>query len=241
MYINNKYVRPLEKELDSGKVYNIAEAMKKDGWRGDPILVADRENTYKAINGTHRLAACEIARIEPPLHIVSATNDDIDLWYMLTDYVYDNRYDNHYERLKTLMALGADDVSRCIQWQECEYQTGSPAPEGMYHVVYLYTVQGSGFGASSHEDWDWFGRQKKWNGREYYMDIPVMSMDACREWVREHGLDYLKDRKPSYTFPAGRKYYIVPATGLIQGSHTIHGQYVYPSTVDEVKLYGIAL
>ncbi len=63
---------------DTAKVEAIAESMRASGWMGNPILVDDEDsNEPKALTGTHRLAAAELAGIEPVVYSLEGTGVDV--------------------------------------------------------------------------------------------------------------------------------------------------------------------
>lgn len=63
---------------DEAKVETIAASMREHGWVGHPILIDDDEsNEPKAITGTHRIAAAELAGIDVEYYSLADTDIDI--------------------------------------------------------------------------------------------------------------------------------------------------------------------
>lgn len=68
----------LHEVTDTTKVEAIAGSMRANGWIGRPILVDDEDsNEPKALTGTHRLAAAELAGVEPVVYSLEGTGVDV--------------------------------------------------------------------------------------------------------------------------------------------------------------------
>ncbi len=52
---------------DKSKLDHLVDDMKKNGWRGDPLLVFDDGNGTYALNGSHRIAAARQTGIDIPV------------------------------------------------------------------------------------------------------------------------------------------------------------------------------
>jgi hypothetical protein len=67
---NKMNIQPLHEVRDQEKLDFLVVSMKKNGWAGRPLLVYDAGNEYQALTGSHRLAASELAEIEPEVEII---------------------------------------------------------------------------------------------------------------------------------------------------------------------------
>jgi hypothetical protein len=56
-YLPIRQVLPPHEYLDERKVDYILRSMRRNGWRGDPLVVVPYADAYAALNGSHRLAA----------------------------------------------------------------------------------------------------------------------------------------------------------------------------------------
>lgn len=75
-------IRKLHAPEDSAKIEAIAESMRRNGWVGYPVLVCDEDsNEPQAFNGSHRLAAAEIADIEPEVYSLEEGSVDVGALY----------------------------------------------------------------------------------------------------------------------------------------------------------------
>jgi ParB-like chromosome segregation protein Spo0J len=91
-------IEPLHEVRDEEKYEKLKKNMKFRGWHGLPLIVLDRHNEYKAINGSHRLAAAAncnrqvFGEIEIPVIIL----DEDELCNYIeneTEYTFDDIFD----------------------------------------------------------------------------------------------------------------------------------------------------
>ena len=69
--VNPEKIIPVNTASEIGKVALLSASMR-EGWKGSPILVYEREpNVFKAITGSHRIAAARACGIDIPVYIVS--------------------------------------------------------------------------------------------------------------------------------------------------------------------------
>lgn len=104
---------PLHEPTDYKKLNEITASMEIDGWQGQPILVVDMGDYYQAITGSHRIAAAEIAGIEPAMQIIDADIDDataaeLELFTMLIDAKDDQ---DRLDAVTALADMGLADES----------------------------------------------------------------------------------------------------------------------------------
>jgi ParB-like chromosome segregation protein Spo0J len=80
-------IAPRQDALDSDKVARLTEDMEQRGYCGRPLLVVDYGDHYRAITGSHRLAAASSLGIDVPCLVIeynSTTEDDLD-YVLATD------------------------------------------------------------------------------------------------------------------------------------------------------------
>lgn len=105
-------ILPLHEVTDHAKVESIAESMRANGWIGRPILVEDEDaNETQAFTGTHRLAAAELAGIEPEVY--SLVNGNTDIGALMFDCVDDD------DRMDVI-DQGGDEVAIEIMQEEIQ-------------------------------------------------------------------------------------------------------------------------
>lgn len=103
---------PLHEVTDEAKVEAIAESMRANGWVGRPILVEDEDaNETQAFTGTHRLAAAELAGIEPQVY--SLVSGSTDIGALMFDCVDDE------DRLEVI-EQGGDEMAIEIMQEEIQ-------------------------------------------------------------------------------------------------------------------------
>ena len=59
-----RHIQPLHNAYEADKLDRLADDMRQRGWVGRPILAIDCGDYLKAITGSHRIAAAELAGIE---------------------------------------------------------------------------------------------------------------------------------------------------------------------------------
>jgi hypothetical protein len=112
MQIDPAEIKPLH-EVRSRKLLNdLVADMRKNGWRGRPLLVIEREADYVAWTGSHRIAAAKKAGLVAVpcyvLHERQLLHHDCDAeWGHVEDW----------ERLKIIQKVG-DEAALSIMWQE---------------------------------------------------------------------------------------------------------------------------
>ena len=112
-------VTPMHEVRDEAKLQSIIASMESTGWTGRPVLVFDdAEGQYKAITGSHRIAAAKAVGIEIPVAIIS--DDDCAIVIDELDYASDD-----YDREKVLRDAGlieaADIMAAEIEANEAEW------------------------------------------------------------------------------------------------------------------------
>lgn len=60
---------------DESKTNTIAESLERDGWLGRSVLVIDMGGTYRALTGSHRIAAAARVGVDVPCLVINA--DDL--------------------------------------------------------------------------------------------------------------------------------------------------------------------
>ncbi len=80
-------ITPLHAVTDDNKVADIADSMRKQGWVGRPILVL---SSGHALTGTHRIAAAELAGIDPDVYEIDVPPfggdyESLELWGSLLE------------------------------------------------------------------------------------------------------------------------------------------------------------
>lgn len=84
--IEVRCIIPPHEVQDEDKFSSIADSMRKNGWQGRPLLVIEAGDGFKALTGSHRLAAAVEAELETvPVVMVDAEKffaeyDLSDLW-----------------------------------------------------------------------------------------------------------------------------------------------------------------
>lgn len=103
---------PLHEVTDEAKVEAIVESMRANGWIGRPILVDDEDaNEMRAFTGTHRLAAAELAGIEPEVYSLEGNGTDVGA--LMFDCIDDD------DRLEVI-ENGGDEIAIEIMHKEIE-------------------------------------------------------------------------------------------------------------------------
>ncbi len=62
--VTGRYIQPLHDAYEADKLNQLADNMREHGWSGRPILAIDCGDYLRAITGSHRIRAAELAGIE---------------------------------------------------------------------------------------------------------------------------------------------------------------------------------
>src|SRR5262249_14224980 len=110
--IDPEEIEPLHEVRDQAKVDQLTADMKKNGWRGTPLLVIEPKSDYLAWTGTHRLAAATQAGLSSvPCYVIHEQELLKRGFHPVVGHVMD------YERLQILKKIG-DEVAIRIMWHE---------------------------------------------------------------------------------------------------------------------------
>ena len=106
-------LKPLHEVRDENKLQSIATSMTASGWVGRPVLALDCGDYVQAFTGSHRIAAAQIAGIEPEVVVieqalVTGDNDDV---VALFELLLDGDDNDRRDSLAKLADMGLVDQS----------------------------------------------------------------------------------------------------------------------------------
>lgn len=106
-YLDPYSIVPLHEIEDEKKLADLTESMEAQGWVGDPIVVLDLGNEYRAASGTHRIEAAKNAEIDVPVISIEFPDDASEEEKYLYDQLINGSEDSdRMEAMKQLANLG---------------------------------------------------------------------------------------------------------------------------------------
>lgn len=110
-------VHPIHEVRDAAKLETLVTSMTAQGWVGEPLLVVDCADHYRALTGSHRIAAAEIAGIEPEISIIYQDDLDDTAGELLAELVDACGDDDRLSIAGELLALGviSDNQYRLLE------------------------------------------------------------------------------------------------------------------------------
>lgn len=118
-----RYIQPLHDAYNADRLNKLDDDMRKRGWVGRPILAIDCGDYLRAITGSHRIRAAELAGIDVQICEISQPTFDGE------DYETSSLYDilingDDDDRLVAMVALHnvglVDDEALAIMRAEIE-------------------------------------------------------------------------------------------------------------------------
>jgi ParB-like chromosome segregation protein Spo0J len=111
--VSANQVTPPHGVRDEAKLQTIIASMESDGWSGRPVMVFDdAEGQYKALTGSHRIAAAIAAGMPIPVAIIS----DEDCAAIIDDWEGAN---DDYDREQVLRDAGLVDAADLMSAEIC--------------------------------------------------------------------------------------------------------------------------
>lgn len=105
-------IEPLHPARDRGKLRNLVREMKRDGWKGRPLLVIEAGGKLTAWTGSHRIAAARIVQLdEVPCYVVAEAEI---LPFGVTASI---GHVEDWERLEIIRKAGDEEAAH-LMWQE---------------------------------------------------------------------------------------------------------------------------
>ena len=98
---------------DPAKVAEIAASMVSQGWQGRPLLVVVYGDGWRALTGTHRLAAAKAIGMEQ-VPVLAIVDSDLTAEQWLTDDPTEYGGDDD-DRASMLAGLGLDDAAALMR------------------------------------------------------------------------------------------------------------------------------
>ena len=111
-FIDSKLLTPLHEPRSRRKLQDLVKDMKKNGWRGLPLLVVERESDYLAWTGSHRIVAAKKAGlVSIPCYVIQESELLSRGFDAERGHVFDS------DRLEIVKKLD-DETALHIMWAE---------------------------------------------------------------------------------------------------------------------------